>query len=70
MTTTGYGDLSPKSSFAMGMVIVQLLASAMFMQIIIALGVNMMTQTSASDDNGSNGNVRFSPTAHTQSERS
>ena len=44
MTTTGYGDLSPKSSFAMIMVIVQLLASAMFMQIIISLGVNMMTQ--------------------------
>ena len=70
MTTTGYGDLSPKSSFAMGMVIVQLLASAMFMQIIIALGVNMMTQTSTSDNN-SNSGARFSPAAlHTQSGKS
>ena len=44
MTTTGYGDLSPRSSFAILMVSLQIIASAMFYQIIIALGVNMMTE--------------------------
>ena len=44
MTTTGYGDLSPRSTFAIAIVSLQIIASAMFMQIIIALGVNMMTE--------------------------
>eukprot|EP00943_MAST-04B_sp_MAST-4B-sp1_P006249 g6249.t1 len=55
MTTTGYGDLSPRSTFAIAIVSLQIIASAMFMQIIIALGVNMMTEqmdvnTSSDDD--------------------
>ena len=61
MTTTGYGDLSPRSTFAIAIVSLQIIASAMFMQIIIALGVNMMTEqmdvnsSSSSSDDEDNG---------------
>jgi len=43
MTTAGYGDMSPRSPTAISMVIIQMLASAIFVQVILALGVSMVS---------------------------
>ena len=45
MTTTGYGDvLSPQGEFAQACVCFQMLASAFYLQIILALGVSLVSE--------------------------
>ena len=45
MTTTGYGDvLSPRGAFAQACVCAELLCSAFYLQIILALGVSLIVE--------------------------